>query len=76
MKKILLLLAVFLLPFLNSCESSHKATSERRSLMMPRQSEMPRNQKKFKEVKHRHRSKYRKQQKRRAKKKGGKNLFR
>lgn len=75
MKKILFLLAVFLLPLLSSCESSRKATSERRSLMMPTQSEMPRNHKKFKEVKHRHRTKYRKQQKRRLKKKGGKSLF-
>jgi hypothetical protein len=44
--------------------------------MMPMKSEMPRNQKKFKEVKHRHRSKYQKKQKRRLRNKGGKKLFR
>jgi hypothetical protein len=76
MKKILFLLALLLLPLIYSCESTHRATSERRSLMMPLPSEMPRNQKKFKEVKHQKRGKYLHKQKKRLKKKGGKRLSR
>jgi hypothetical protein len=49
MKRYLLLLAVFVVPIIISCGSSREV-SERRSLMMPRLSEVPRNAHKYRDV--------------------------
>lgn len=55
MKRILLIGLTFSIILVSSCGSS-KATHERRNLMMPRLSEMPKN-KKFKEIDYRKRDK-------------------
>ncbi len=55
MKRLLLIGFILAMVILGSCGSS-KATYERRNLMMPRLSEMPKN-KKFKEVTHKKRNK-------------------
>ncbi len=59
MKKYLFIVTVFMLPLLFSCSQS-KEISERRNLMMPRLSEIPRNAKKYKEVNYSKRNKYQK----------------
>jgi hypothetical protein len=59
MKKYMILTVIFLLPMLFAC-SSTKEVSERRSLMMPRLSELPRNSKKYKDVSYTKRDKYQK----------------
>lgn len=64
MKKYITLCFLIILPLSFSCSSS-KDVSERRSLMMPKTSENPRNAKKYKEVDY---SKRNKQQKKKAKK--------
>jgi len=51
MKKIIFLI-IFSLSLV-SCESSRKATNQRRGLMMPEVSEMPRNKKHYKATKKR-----------------------
>jgi len=56
MKKYIILSAIFLLPMFFSC-SAEKEISERRSLMMPRLSDIPRNQKKYREVSYDNRNK-------------------
>jgi hypothetical protein len=56
MKKYIFLTAIFVLPLFFSC-SAEREISERRSLMMPRLSEQPRNQKKYKEVSYEKRNK-------------------
>lgn len=55
MKRILLIGLIFSIILVSSCGSS-KATHERRNLMMPKLSEMPKN-KKFKELDYRKRDK-------------------
>lgn len=64
MKKYFILCFIVILPLSFSCSSS-KDVSERRSLMMPKTSENPRNAKKYKEVDY---SKRNKQQKKARKK--------
>jgi hypothetical protein len=49
MKKYIFLTVIFALPLLFSC-SAEREISERRSLMIPHLSEVPRNQQKYKEV--------------------------
>jgi hypothetical protein len=67
MKKYIILSMLILLPVVFSC-SSTKEISERRSLMMPKLSENPRNAKKYKDVNYSKRNKYQKKayKKRRA----------
>lgn len=64
MKKYIILCILIVLPISFSCSSS-RDVSERRSLMMPKTSENPRNAKKYKEVDY---SKRNKQQKKARKK--------
>jgi hypothetical protein len=59
MRKYIILSVIFLIPMLFACSSS-KDISERRSLMIPRLSENPRNAQKYKEVTYKHRDKYQK----------------
>jgi hypothetical protein len=59
MKKYILLSVLILFPVLFSC-SSTKDVSERRSLMMPKLSENPRNAKKYKDTDYSKRNKYQK----------------
>jgi hypothetical protein len=59
MKKLLLLSFLIVLPIGFSC-SSQKEISERRSLMMPKLSEVPRNAGKYRDMDYSKRNKYQK----------------
>jgi hypothetical protein len=61
MRKNFLLNCVLIVTILIGC-GSQREVAERRALMMPRKSEMPRNAKKFKEVEYNKRSKHQKKQ--------------
>jgi hypothetical protein len=67
MRKILLVSCILILAILGAC-SSDRDIAERRALMMPRKSEMPRNAKKFKEVEYSKRGKHNKKQSKKIKK--------
>jgi hypothetical protein len=66
MRKILIVNWLLIIAFICAC-SADRDVAERRSLMMPRKSEVPRN-KKFKEVVYKGQTKYQKKQAKRIKK--------